>query len=174
VTPAARCGATEDNIEGPYYRPGAPFRNSLLDATTVGAPLRLRGRVLSLDCRSPLAGAMLDVWQADGAGHYDNDGSLVQPAEVFRMRGKVMCDEKGEFELWSLVPGRYLNGRSYRPAHIHVKLAAEGHRPLTTQLYFPDDPYNASDPFIRRSLIMDVERASFGTAAHYDFVLLPA
>ncbi|HZO16994.1 MAG TPA: hypothetical protein VFB62_27145 [Polyangiaceae bacterium] len=167
------CQATETNIEGPYYRAGAPFRSSLIDAGISGASLRLTGRVLSLDCRSPLAGAVLDVWQADAAGHYDNDGSNDAPADVFRLRGRVTCDARGGFELWTIVPGRYLNGASYRPAHIHAKLAAAGHRPLTTQLYFPGDPFNDRDPFIRRSLIMDVQSGAQGTAAHYDFVLVP-
>jgi catechol 1,2-dioxygenase len=166
------CNATEANIEGPYYREGAPFRSSLIDPGTLGAPLCLTGRVLSLDCRSALAGAVLDVWQADAAGHYDNDGSS-ETTGAFRLRGRVSCDDKGAFELWTIVPGRYLNGASYRPAHIHVKLAAPGHQPLTTQLYFPGDPYNERDPFIRKSLIMDVQAGTQGAAAHYDFVLIP-
>ena len=167
------CQATETNIEGPYYRSGAPFRSRLIDASTAGVSLRLTGRVLSLDCRSPLAGAVLDVWQADAAGHYDNDGSNDAPASVFRLRGRVTCDARGGFELRTIVPGRYLNGPSYRPAHIHVKLAAAGHLPLTTQLYFPGDPSNDRDPFIRRSLIMDVQSSAQETAANYDFVLAP-
>jgi catechol 1,2-dioxygenase len=164
----ASCTLTEANIEGPYYREGATFRSNLVDHGIVGRELTLEGRVLSLDCRSPLAGANLDIWQADAEGRYDNDGTF--DGKIMRLRGKVRVDEQGRFSVRTIVPGRYLNGRMYRPAHIHVKLAAQGHAPLTTQLYFPDDPYNKVDAFIRPSLIMDVS----GSTAHYNFVLRPA
>lgn len=166
-----QCALTEANIEGPYYRPNAPFRHDLLDATTLGMPLVIEGRVLSLDCRSALSDAVLDVWHADSLGHYDNDGSM--PSELVRLRGKVRCDASGRFSVSTIVPGRYLNGRTYRPAHVHVKLSASGHRPLTTQLYFPGDPYNDVDPFIRRSLVLDVSNGPRGSVGHYDFVLRP-
>jgi protocatechuate 3,4-dioxygenase beta subunit len=170
----ASCAITETNIEGPYYRAGAPLRSNLVDADVVGVPLLLTGRVLSLDCRSSLADAELDIWHADGRGHYDNDGSLRLPADRFRLRGRVKTDKSGAFSLRTVVPGRYLNGRTYRPAHVHVKVRAAGHRALTTQLYFPGDPYNEADAFIRRSLIMDLASAGDGKQARFDFVLPPA
>jgi protocatechuate 3,4-dioxygenase beta subunit len=171
---AGKCAVTEDNIEGPYYRAGAPLRANLVEGDVTGVPLVITGRVLSLDCRSPLSDAELDIWQADGNGHYDNDGSLAVPASRFRLRGRVRPDRAGAFELRTVVPGRYLNGRVYRPSHIHAKIRAPGHRALTTQLYFPDDPYNKVDPFIRRSLIMDVSGPAERKSAHFDFVLAPA
>jgi catechol 1,2-dioxygenase len=172
--PPKACSATEPNIEGPYYRAGAPLRADLVEADVRGVPLVIGGRVVSADCRSPLAGAVLDVWQADGDGHYDNDGSLHLPADRFRLRGKLRTDDSGAFSVRTVWPGRYLNGGTYRPSHVHVKVSAAGHRPLTTQLYFPGDPYNAKDPFIRRSLIMDVSRDGSGQRAHYDFVMVPS
>ena len=165
--------ATEANIEGPYYRGGAPFRADLREPGIAGAPLAISGSVLSLDCRSPLESAVLDVWQADGDCHYDNDGSLRLAKDAMRLRGKVRADARGAFAFDSVLPGRYLNGRTYRPAHIHVKVSAPGHASLTTQLYFPDDPFNATDPFIRRSLIMDVAKKSGNAVGHFDFVLTP-
>lgn len=54
-----------------------------------------------------------------------------------------------------------------------MKVHAPGHRPLTTQLYFPGDPFNDIDPFIRESLIMDVEGNANGKRARFDFVLVP-
>jgi catechol 1,2-dioxygenase len=169
--PSFACALTEANIEGPYYRAGAPFRQNLVDASTLGTALVIEGRVLSLDCRSPLSDAVLDVWHADSLGHYDNDGTL--PPEIVRLRGKVRCAANGAFSVSTIVPGRYLNGRTYRPAHLHVKLSANGHRPLTTQLYFPGDPYNDVDPFIKRSLILDMANGPRGSVGHYDFVLQP-
>jgi len=165
--------ATAPNIEGPYYRPDAPYRSDLVDPGVVGAPLVLSGSVMSLDCKTPLAGAVLDVWQANGEGHYDNDGSLHLPDGAMRLRGKLRCDAKGAFAARSVLPGRYLNGSRYRPSHIHVKVSAPGHQSLTTQLYFPDDPYNAGDPFIHPSLIMGMSKIKGEAAARYDFVLTP-
>ncbi len=170
---AGRCAATEANIEGPYYRAGAPLRSNLIDADVSGVVLVLTGRVLSLDCRTPLADAELDIWHADGRGHYDNDGSLRLPAERFRLRGRVKTDKGGAFTLRTIVPGRYLNGRVYRPAHVHAKVRAAGHRGLTTQLYFPGDPYNEGDPFLRRSLVMAMSPLGEGKQGDFDFVLVP-
>jgi catechol 1,2-dioxygenase len=72
------------------------------------------------------------------------------------------------------VPGRYLNGRRYRPTHVHVKLRAAGHRELTTQLYFEGDPYNAGDDFIVSSLIMKHTKQDGARRASFDFVLATA
>jgi protocatechuate 3,4-dioxygenase beta subunit len=170
--PTPECAETEDNIEGPYYRPGAPMRADLTDPGMSGTRLTIHGRVLGPDCTTPLAGALLDVWQANADGHYDNDGSMRLTADRYLLRGKLTTDASGAFSIQTIVPGRYLNGPQYRPAHVHVKLSAPGHRALTTQLYFPDDPYNDVDPFIHRSLIMNVTPTPQGARdAHFDFVL---
>ncbi len=166
----AVCAETEDNIEGPYYRRGAPLKSALAEGLP-GTVLTVRGRVTGVKDCAPLAGAILDVWHADSSGHYDNDGTLDVPASDYYLRGKVKTDSAGNFELRTIVPGRYLNGRVYRPSHIHVKVRAEGHEPLTTQLYFPDDPYNDVDPFIRQSLIMSVSSEGDRRLASFDFAL---
>lgn len=170
--PSRVCAGTEASIEGPYYREGAPERADLTERGTPGVPLEIEGRVTSIDCKTPLAGVELDVWQADHSGHYDNDGSM-PPGRVL-LRGKLRTDDDGRYRVKTIVPGRYLNGRQYRPAHVHVKLRAPGHPLLTTQLYFPDDPYNEIDPFIHRSLVMNVEKRDRILLARYDFVLRPA
>ncbi|MBX3188184.1 MAG: hypothetical protein KF819_14275 [Labilithrix sp.] len=170
VTPS--CVETHDNIEGPYYRANAPERANLLEPGMLGTPIEIRGRVTGLDCaaRAPgLANVELDVWHATHDGHYDNDGTM-RLGDRFLLRGRVRTDAEGRYAIRTIMPGRYLNGRQYRPAHVHVKLRAAGFAPLTTQLYFPGDPYNDVDPFIHRSLIMSVESA----VARFDFVLRPA
>jgi catechol 1,2-dioxygenase len=169
----ATCSLTERNIEGPYYRAGAPHRATLAGAYARGVPLALAGRVLSADCRSALVGAVVDIWQANADGHYDNDGSPGMDPRGFHFRGVVETDAKGCYAVNTIVPGRYLNGPRYRPAHIHVKLSARGHVPLTTQLYFPDDPFNDGDPFIKKSLVIDVE-GTHEKRGSFDFVLAPS
>ena len=87
------------------------------------------------------------------------------------LRGRVHTDAQGRYHLRTVVPGRYLNGAQYRPAHVHVKLRGSGFRPLTTQLYFPGDPYNDIDPFLHTSLIMPITREPNRLKARFDFVL---
>ncbi len=139
---AQRCpGRTDPNIEGPFYRPGAPPVAALTDAPN----LELFGTVRDVGCR-PMADAAIEVWQADANGDYDLSG--------YRYRGVMRTDAEGRWRLSTVVPGRYLNGATYRPAHVHVKVHATGRPPLTTQLYFPGDPHNDDDPWFRASLVV--------------------
>jgi protocatechuate 3,4-dioxygenase beta subunit len=165
------CIETHANIEGPYYRAGAPERSSLVDPGMAGTPLTIEGRVSGLDCGRGLAGVELDVWHATHDGHYDNDGTMHLGRERFLLRGRIRTDAEGRYRVSTIVPGRYLNGLQYRPAHVHVKVRASGFQPLTTQLYFPGDPYNDVDPFIHRSLVMNLEKAREIMVGHFDFVL---
>lgn len=170
--PTPQCMETATNIEGPYYRAAAPFRTDLRAGVDGGVPLLLRGRVFGVGCAAPLLDALVDVWQADGAGHYDNDGTLSVPPEAYRLRGRQRVSSSGLYEVRTIIPGHYLNGSQYRPAHVHVKVSAAGHRELTTQLYFDGDPYNAIDPFIKKPLIMTLQASPDGEQrAWFDFVL---
>jgi catechol 1,2-dioxygenase len=126
--------------------------------------------VTTADCVTPLRDVELDVWQANDDGHYDNDGTMPKDVGLL-LRGRIRTDGDGRYRVKSILPGRYLNGAKYRPAHVHVKLRATSHAPLTTQLYFPDDPYNDGDPFIHRSLVMDVKKADGKMVARFDFAL---
>ena len=159
--PTPECHETEDNIEGPYYKPGAPERSLLVKPGQAGTRLTLAGHVLgaAASCGA-IAGAEVDLWHADAAGGYDNQG--------YGFRGKVHTGADGKFQFDTIIPGRYLNGPQYRPAHIHVKVRDKsGSLLLTTQLYFDGDPYNEVDPFIKASLIMKPQ----GGVASYDLVV---
>lgn len=172
ATPA--CIETHANIEGPYYRAGAPERASLVDPGMAGTPIDIEGRVTGLDCGRGLAGVELDVWHATHDGHYDNDGTMRVGRDRFLLRGRLRTDGDGRYRVSTIVPGRYLNGPQYRPAHVHVKVRARGFAELTTQLYFPGDPYNDVDSFIHRSLIMGVDRPRDRMRGRFDFVLREA
>ncbi|MBW2737232.1 MAG: hypothetical protein JRH20_33055 [Deltaproteobacteria bacterium] len=79
---------------------------------------------------------------------------------------------EGGYRLETIIPGHYLNGAQYRPAHIHVKVAGSNTTLLTTQLYFEGDPYNAIDPWILPPLIMALEaRPGDEKLARFNFVL---
>jgi hypothetical protein len=153
---------TAPNIEGPFFKAGAPSREILVDERTPGTRLSLSCRVLGVGC-APIAGARVEMWQADASGAYDNAG--------YGFRATLASDHEGCVHLQTIIPGRYLNGSRYRPAHIHVKIHAAGRAPLTTQLYFAGDPYNEGDPFIDRSLIMGLGDSAGVKTAAYDFVL---
>ena len=162
------CGElTETNIEGPFFTPDSPLRAVLVDDATLGTRLVISGVVYSATTCAPIADAVLDFWSADHAGAYDNVG--------FNLRGHQFTDSGGGYQLTSIVPGRYLNGAQYRPAHLHVKVAAPGHKSLTTQLYFAGDPFNDVDAFIKPSLIMTTIDDLFldTKTATFHFVLEP-
>jgi protocatechuate 3,4-dioxygenase beta subunit len=160
TTPA--CGApakaTSEQTEGPYFKRSSPLRQSLLDDGGPGERLRLTGRVLDTRCQ-PVANALLDFWQADAAGAYDNRG--------FRMRGHQFSDAAGTFRLDTVLPGLYPG----RTRHIHVKVQAPGGRVLTTQLYFPDEAANRGDGIFSPTLVVVIRRDAAGALAGFDFVI---
>ena len=123
-----------------------------------GTLLTLTGSIVDTSCR-PIARAKLDFWQADNGGAYDNTG--------FRLRGHQYTDENGRYTLETIVPGLYPG----RTRHIHVKAQAPNGRILTTQLYFPGEPRNASDGIYSPALLMSVETGASGQTAQFTFVL---
>ena len=147
--------ATEDNIEGPFFRANAPFRTKLHGEGEKGVKWGVSGFVKARNGR-PLREALLEVWQANAAGRYDNDDPKNPPKkDAFKLRVRLRATEKGEYSFRTIQPGRYTIGPNrYRPAHIHVKVHAKGYRSLTTQLYFEDDPYNKRDPWFKKSLLL--------------------
>ncbi len=158
---------TEVNILGPYHRPGAPFRGKVTPPLSPGKVLLITGRVWAADTRAPLTGAVLDIWQADTNGRYDNDDPRKPPASnVFKNRIRLVTDEEGYYEYETIHPGPYQTGpNQWRPSHIHYMVQREGYRRLITQLYFRDDPHNKTDRFIKDSLIIDLSpvKVSGGT-----------
>jgi len=150
---------TESNIEGPYYRKNAPFRAKLAEGLK-GDPLAISGKVFSAD-GTPLKDAVVDVWQADKEGAYDDT------SEKFVLRGRIRTGRDGVYAYETVMPGQYDLGEAKRPAHIHYKISADGHRTLTTQLYFKGDAWLERDPFVRKSLIIEVS----GAKGAFDIVL---
>ncbi|HEV7367945.1 intradiol ring-cleavage dioxygenase [Arenibaculum sp.] len=150
-------GATPPNPEGPFYSPDSPRRQSLRDPGMAGVPIVVTGVVLSPECR-PLPGAVLDFWQADADGAYDTAG--------YRLRGHQFADENGRYRLETILPGNY----GPRTRHIHVTVLDPGMRPLTTQLYFPGEPRNRTDPLYRPGLLVSGDPAGRGEL-YFDFLL---
>lgn len=159
-TPAcpSNAAATPAQTEGPYFKPNSPERVSLLEANYKGTKLVVTGQVLTKSCK-PVAKALLDFWQADDGGNYDNSG--------FKWRGHQFTDANGAFRLETVVPGLYPG----RTRHIHVKAQAPNQPALTTQLYFPNEPQNKNDGIFMTETVMAVQATADGKAAQFNFVL---
>lgn len=159
-TPACDDGdePTPAQTEGPFFTPRSPARASLIERDTKGTRIEIAGQVFGPGCK-PLAGALLDFWQADSEGEYDNEG--------FKLRGHQFTDGDGRYRLATIVPAPY-GGRT---SHIHVKVQPKGGRVLTTQLYFPDEPQNKRDGLFRPELLVAPEKGSAPRRARFHFVL---
>jgi catechol 1,2-dioxygenase len=173
VTPSAfaaaakSCRLTEPDILGPFYRFGAPFQTQLAGPNEPGERLIISGKVYSSDCRSRLPNTLIEIWQANKAGAYDTDkpGNFTERGD-FHLRAMMLTDQQGNYEFETIMPGTYpippnLPGlEKYagltRPAHIHFRVSESLHVPLTTQLYFKEDPHIAKDPWASRKPSMAI------------------
>ena len=149
--------------------------------------LFVRGSVTSTD-GTPLPDAVIDIWQTGPNGGYDIWDER-QPEFNFRGRWKVE-DGAGAYEFQTMLPkpytvptegpvGRYLEAvgqHPCRPAHIHFTVAAPGHEPLITQVFFPDDPYLENDTIgaVKPALVRPVEAEGDHLVCPFDIVLRPA
>lgn len=160
VTPACSDGdePTIPNIEGPYFKPDSPLRTDITGGGMPGTPMTVSGYVFGRNCQ-PIAGALLDFWQADDSGAYDMNG--------FTLRGHQFSTPLGAYDLTTIVPGLYPG----RTRHIHVKVQAPGQPILTTQLYFPGEPRNSTDAYYDPRLEMTIRTAGSGEQGTFDFVL---
>jgi len=125
--------------QGPFYTAGAPviINNQLASASEPGTRLILSGIVQTLDCTAVIPNTIIDIWQANDASQYDNTG--------FNLRGITETNTAGFYLFETILPGKYLNGATYRPRHIHLKITPQGFPTLITQLYFQGDTDIAGD-----------------------------
>jgi protocatechuate 3,4-dioxygenase beta subunit len=145
-------------MEGPFFKPRSPLRESLLEPDVPGAPIVVEGTVRGIDC-SPIPRALLDFWQADAQGRYDNTG--------FRLRGHQFTDAAGHYRLETIVPGLYPG----RTRHVHVILRTPGQSVLVTQLYFPGEPANDRDSIFNPELLLKVQDTDGARHARFDFIV---
>lgn len=165
-------GETAAALLGPFWRKGAPelpLGASIAREGTPGIPLSISGRVTSGGV--PVPGALVDIWQADPRGMYDNQ---IAELEGMNLRGQFRTDENGHYYLRSVRPAGYpvpMHGPTgallraqhrspFRPAHIHFMVSAPGHKTLITQV-FADDAENLDSDVtfsVIRSLIGTFQR----------------
>lgn len=179
-------GSTEATVLGPFHVSDAPMlpMGASIRHDTVGETCWVSGRVLGAD-GAAVSGAVLDVWQTNGAGFYDVQQPDDQPAMNMRGRFTTGADGAYAFETAKPVPypiptdgpvGRILRrmGRHpYRPAHIHFIVSAPGHRAVTTHIFVDGDPYLDSDAVfgVKESLVVPFVPDGDGWRASFDFRL---
>lgn len=162
-------GATESTVFGPFHVAGAPEYAHGDDVANgaAGSPCVVSGRVAGPD-GEPVAGAVIEVWQADEEGMYD-----VQRADLAQAQGRgvLRSGAQGEFHFRTVVASCYpiphdgpvgemleATGRHpWRPAHLHFMISAPGYKTLVTHVFRKGDPYLESDAVfgVRSSLIAD-------------------
>ena len=182
-------GCTEATVFGPFHVEGAPHFENGADVANgaVGEPCVVRGRVLGLGGEA-VAGAEIEVWQADAEGNYD-----VQYADLdkFQARGVLRAGADGSFTFRTIVAEPYpipVDGpvgdmlratrcHPWRPAHLHFMIKAPGYETLVTHVFRNGDPYLDSDAVfgVRQSLVADWVKQPDGVyRLDFDFVLNPA
>lgn len=160
LSECAVCRGWAEQDEGPYHRDAQSDRRDVTeDREGISLQLGLR---LSHDIE-PVHDATVEIWQCDALGRYSGfpppkPGTAVSadstprgaylPDQTF-LRGRQRTDAAGMVEFRTIYPGWYPG----RTIHIHLMVHANGRRPLTSQLYFPDavsDAVLAKSPYAER------------------------
>jgi hydroxyquinol 1,2-dioxygenase len=188
--------ATPSTVEGPFHVPNAP---AIADGGNMaegapGIPCFVSGTVRGLS-GEPIAGAILDLWQTDGEGLYEDQRDTQGPW----MRGLYRTQADGSYLIRTVAPigytipmdgtvGELMNRTNIshmRPAHIHFAVTAPGHEALVTHLFRRGDEYIDTDVVyaVKDPLIVDFIKKPAGKAptgetlatpffeVRYDFVL---
>jgi hydroxyquinol 1,2-dioxygenase len=173
-------GASESTVLGPFHVADAPElemgSNICLDQK--GEPMFVHGRILDT-AGNPVAGAKIDVWQANDEGFYDVQQKGIQPD--FNLRGVFRTGADGRYWFRGAKPRYYpipddgpvgkllaaLGRHPNRPAHLHYIVEAEGFDSLTTHIFDPDDPYIDSDAVfgVKESLLAEFRKIEDAEAA---------
>jgi catechol 1,2-dioxygenase len=183
-------GESPAALLGPFWRANAPLcraGESIARCDTPGVPLEVTGVVRDRQGR-PVAGAIVDAWQASPAGLYENQDPQ---QDDMNLRGRFETDAEGRFHFRTVRPagypvptdgpcGQLLRAQQRhpnRPAHLHFMVSKPGHKVLITQVFADDDENLESDPVfgVTRRLIGRFEAQRDGQAAtlQHDFVLEP-
>lgn len=159
TTEQALLPVTPSVIEGPYFRIGAPQRESLIEPGITGDVMLLTGRVLTREGK-PISRAVLNFWLSDDEGNYDMVG--------YKLHGYTFADDEGRYQMEMIVPACY---EPRHAKHIHVKVQGIS-RPLTTQLYFTDDEERLKDNWYNPELDVQMSDGPDGRKhGTFDFVL---
>jgi len=146
-------GLTSSQTVGPFFHEALlrDGQSTLVKPQTRGERIAIEGQVTD-GAGVPITDAMIEIWQANGAGRYDHPADTqdkpVDPA--FHGFGRAATDKTGHYRFDTIrpgaVPGR---GNSLQAPHIAVTIFTRGlllH--LTTRLYFAGEALNDTDPVL--------------------------
>jgi protocatechuate 3,4-dioxygenase beta subunit len=151
---------TPDQILGPFFPIGRSHVEQCgltvvegADGIAQGEIVEVTGRILNRK-GDPVSGAGLTIWQANTFGRYmhpnDTNPSPLDPN--FVGSADIRLQDNGVYRIKTVKPGAYSAGRDWmRPPHIHFEVHGRFER-LITQMYFPDEPLNASDRLLNSAL----------------------
>src|SRR5579871_6814030 len=145
-------------------------------ARAMGQLIWVGGRVVDED-GAAMAGAMIEIWQANAAGKYVHEGDRHEaPIDPnFTGVGRLMSDAEGQFKFLTIKPGAYPVFDSdwwWRPPHIHFSILRPSWMSrFVTQIFFPGEPLNETDlllnavkdPEARDRLILQLQPTTVGT-----------
>jgi len=167
VVPAAyaqQCRVTPRDALGPFYKSNAPAQAELCASGSGGGQkLTVTGRVLGTPDCAPLAGALVEVWQADARGDYTQVGAGRDDPGCL-LRASLKADAEGRYAFRTVMPGEYPG----RPRHIHYRVSAKGYTTLVTQLYF------ARERGVSEALVVTAAPQDGTLAATFDVTLAKA
>lgn len=182
--------ATPNTIAGPFYRMDAPVRKDgeSISIDGIGEPLVLTLQVSDLD-GDPVEGALIEVWQANADGVYENQAPDLQPDG--NLRGTFRSGDDGRVVVRTVRPKGYaiphdgpvgellkrLGLSPERPAHLHFRISAAGFQTLTTHLFDSEDPALDADPLFAVDPVLVTRFAPCGDGGYetsHRFVLARA
>ncbi len=157
---------TPAQTEGPFFpkhdQPDKDADLTMVDGQTgaaKGEVVIVSGAVIDESMR-PVAGALVDVWQANTHGkyHHEDDPNTAPTDPQFQGWAQLRTDEDGTFGFKTIVPGAYpVSDEWWRPPHIHFKVAKRGYHELTTQMYFAGNDLNEKDNILNE--LSDLEKS---------------
>lgn len=196
-----RGGATEGSNLGPFYLDNAPEKDMGADLAPGrdGVIILAKGIVRDI-LGKPLAGAIIDTWQADATGTYPIQ-EQERGQDKYDLRGKFTTNERGEYWYTTVLPKPYTvpydgpvgdllragNRHAWRAAHLHFIIRAQGYKDITTEVFFENTEYIDNDAVfgVRKSLIASLKPVKKGqdigvplerqpdAMFEFDFVLAP-
>ena len=137
-----KCKLTCFDMRGPYYSGGAPWTEDGRICTISGNGIKrlvIEGRILKKGCKDGLP-SYLDIWHAKPSGLYSNGTDN-------ECRRRIKTNSTGHYKFITAMPGHYNDKTGPRAAHIHATIVPKDQKylPLTTQIYFKDDPARLND-----------------------------
>lgn len=132
---------TTTDVLGPFYRPGAPSRTNINPAEYAGKIFHISGTVFKEDAKTPFKNCLVEIWQCDENGMYDN------LSEEYKHRGSQKTKADGKYHFMGMHPIPYPgdNPNIWRPAHIHLLISGQVQQDLITQIYLEGDPLVPKD-----------------------------